>query len=143
MQLWLSDTESYTIPESPSPVTGEIASRRRSLDYWGLSSYLPDPDPVLQKLGQDVLVYRDLLADPHVFACYQSRKGGVLSADWTIEPELGRKKNPDPKLIKLLGIFQEQVDLYGVISQILDASFFGFSVLEVLWSYHGGVLAAA
>ena len=56
----------------------EIATRKRSINFYSLGTYLPDPDIVLRKQGKDVRIYKELLCDPHVFACVQSRKAGVL-----------------------------------------------------------------
>ena len=62
----------------------EIATRKRALNFYSLANILPDPDIVLRKQGKDIKIYKELLCDPHVFACTQSRKAGVLSLDWDI-----------------------------------------------------------
>ena len=65
-------------------ITDEIATRKRALNFYSLANILPDPDIVLRKQGKDMRIYKELLCDPHVYACTQSRKAGVLSLDWEI-----------------------------------------------------------
>ena len=70
-----------------APAADEVFfDRKRAanpLTWWGL---LPDPDLVLQKLGQDLTVYRELLTDAHVASCVQSRSAGVVCGEWRVEP---------------------------------------------------------
>ena len=67
---------------SKANLTEEIATRAKALNFYSLVNILPDPDIVLRKQGKDMRIYKELLCDPHVFACVQSRKAGVLSLDW-------------------------------------------------------------
>ena len=71
----------------------EIATRKRSINFYSLGTYLPDPDIVLRKQGKDVRIYKELLCDPHVFACVQSRKAGVLSLEWDLNRGVDKDKN--------------------------------------------------
>ncbi|MBR1625971.1 MAG: hypothetical protein IJ681_02380 [Bacteroidales bacterium] len=41
-------------------LSDEIATRKRSINFYSLGSYLPDPDIVLRKQGKDVKIYREL-----------------------------------------------------------------------------------
>ena len=72
---------------SKKGLTEEIAN------FYSLANILPDPDIVLRKQGKDIRIYKELLCDPHVFACIQSRKSGVLSLDWEINRGLDKDKN--------------------------------------------------
>ena len=74
-------------------LTEEIATRKRALNFYSLANILPDPDIVLRKQGKDMRIYKELLCDPHVFACTQSRKAGVLSLDWDINRGLDKDEN--------------------------------------------------
>ena len=78
---------------SKTNLTEEIATRARALNFYSLVNILPDPDIVLRKQGKDMRIYKELLCDPHVFACVQSRKAGVLSLDWEINRGLDKDKN--------------------------------------------------
>lgn len=110
----------------------EIATRKRSLNFYSLSLYLPDPDIVLRKQGKDMKVYNELLCDSHVFACVQSRKSGVLSLEWDINRGLDKDKNA-----KLIEDLLKKLDIYRFINDILDATLFGFQPIEIIWGKVG------
>ena len=109
-------------------ITDEIATRKRALNFYSLINILPDPDIVLKKQGKDITVYKELLCDPHVFACCQSRKSGVLSLEWEINRGIDKDKNA-----QLIEDLLKKLDIYKIINDILDASQFGFQPLEILW----------
>lgn len=133
MKLWLNE---YQFKElSPAaPALEEIATRQR---YAGLDAFigaLPDPDPVLRKLGQDMAVYRELLSDAHVWSCYSSRKSGTSGRRWEIE-EAAEGGTPAANR-RALAIVQEAVKsipMRQVINAMLDAPFFGMAPIEVIW----------
>ena len=90
----------------------EIATRKRSINFYSLGTYLPDPDIVLRKQGKDMKVYRELLCDPHVFACIQSRKAGVLSLEWEINRGLDKDETAE-KVIETI----KKLDIYKLINE--------------------------
>lgn len=113
---------------SKKSLTEEIATRKRALNFYSLANILPDPDIVLRKQGKDVRVYKELLCDPHVFACVQSRKSGVLSLEW----DINRGLDKDEKAEAIENLLK-QLDIHKLISDILDATQFGFQPLEIIW----------
>ena len=113
-------------------LSDEIATRKRSINFYSLGSYLPDPDIVLRKQGKDVKIYRELFCDPHVFACIQSRKAGVLSLEWEINRGLDKAK--DAELVEEL---LKKLDIHKLINDILDATLFGFQPIEIMWGKVG------
>ena len=113
---------------SKQTLTDEIATRKRALNFYSLANILPDPDIVLRKQGKDIRVYKELLCDPHVFACIQSRKAGVLSLDWDINRGLDKDKNAEA-LEDLL----KKLNIHKLISDILDSTLYGFQPLEIIW----------
>ena len=113
-------------------LSDEIATRKRSINFYSLGSYLPDPDIVLRKQGKDVKIYRELFCDPHVFACIQSRKAGVLSLEWEINRGLDKTK--DAELVEDL---LKKLDIHKLINDILDATLFGFQPIEIMWKKIG------
>lgn len=116
--------------------TDEIATRKRALNFYSLANILPDPDIVLRKQGKDMKIYKELLCDPHVFACVQSRKAGVLSLDWEINRGLDKDEKAE-KIEKLL----KKLDVHKLINDILDATQYGFQPLEILWKkYKSGYI---
>ena len=132
-KLWINKNEYIFFEENPkSSITDEIATRKRAFDFYALGFNLPDPDPVLRKQGKDVQIYRELLSDAHVWACVQSRKAGILSLNWEIDR--GKAKSRQAKVIE--DVFNN-LDMHAIISQILDASLFGFQPMEVIWKNIG------
>ena len=124
---------------SKKGLTEEIATRKRALNFYSLANILPDPDIVLRKQGKDIRIYKELLCDPHVFACIQSRKAGVLSLDWCINRGLDKDKNAE-EIEELL----KKLNIHKLISDILDATSYGYQPLEIIWkkSASGHVLPA-
>ena len=112
-----------------SKITDEIATRKRALNFYSLANILPDPDIVLRKQGKDISIYKELLCDPHVFACVQSRKAGVLSLEWAINRGSEEKNEVAEEIEKILN----EIDIHKLISDILNATQFGFQPLEIMW----------
>jgi phage gp29-like protein len=110
-------------------LSDEIATRNRSINFYSLSTYLPDPDIVLRKQGKDVKVYKELLCDPHVFACIQSRKAGVMSLEWDINRGVDKDKNAE-----LIVNVIKKLDINRLINDILDATMYGFQPIEIIWN---------
>jgi len=134
MKLWMNEHEYVDLDEGRPP-SRQIATRQRFYDYYALGMFLPDPDPVLRKQGKDITVYRNLLADPHLSGCIQSRKAGVLSCEWLIEP--GGGKRADRKAADFVRDVLKGLDMQRIISEVLDAVLFGYSPLEVMWEVDG------
>ena len=113
-------------------LTGQIATRSRSVDWWGFDQVLPDPDPVLRKTGQDMRVYRELSADAHVWSCYQSRKSGTLSCEWEIREGQRRGASlASRRAHQVISDLMDRLDVHQVISDMLEAPFFGVSPVEI------------
>ncbi|MEI7475367.1 MAG: DUF935 family protein [bacterium] len=123
---------------SDKNLSEEIATRKRSYNFYNIGMMLPDPDSVLKKQGKDIRIYKELLCDPHVWACVQSRKAGVLSLEWEINR--GKDKTEQSQFIEN---FFKSIDLYSVISEILNSTLFGFQPLEILWQQSGNMILPA
>jgi len=136
LKLWISPTQSIDIDKGAGVLDTEIAVRSRSMDWWGLFGFLPDPDPVLAKLGLDLSVYRELLADAHVWSCYDSRKSGALSCEW--EVRAGGDSRADKTAASLADEVMADMDVYQVVTDMLDAPFFGMAPIEITWAAVGG-----
>jgi len=119
-------------------LTSEIAVRQ---NFQSLSSYfslLPDPDPILKKIGKDVSVYADLRNDSHVFSVEQQRKSGVLEMDW----QIARNNAQEDKSLFVENVFQN-LNVYNLADQMLNSVFFGMSVFEIVWEKSGNYLIPA
>ncbi|MDG4924380.1 DUF935 domain-containing protein, partial [Glaesserella parasuis] len=62
----------------------EIATRARSFDHWATGYHLPNPDPILKKMGKDIAVYRELLSDGQVRSGVRRRKAAIKGLEWRI-----------------------------------------------------------
>jgi len=133
--LWIN--ENTFIPfNNKQGLFNEIATRKTSASYFSsMLGYLPDPDLILKKQGKDISVYRELLIDAKVGAVVEQRKSGVLSLEWEIDR--GKSKSRESKLIS--EVFND-LPMENIISEILDAFWYGFQVLEVVWEKVGNYL---
>ncbi len=109
-------------------LTDIIATRASAWDTYSFWHYLPNPDPVLKRMGKDVSVYREILSDPHVKGCVRRRKAAVKSLEYRIT------KTGNDKADELIISMINSLDLQKLIGEILDATLFGYQALEVTWA---------
>jgi phage gp29-like protein len=135
--IWISPQQFVEFDQGQKPfrLTDEIATRQRSPDFFAVGTYLPDPDPVLRKLGSDIRIYRELLSDPRVGACAESRKSAVLSLNWELEK--GKAKS---RIAKFVEDMLADLDLTRIMNEILNAPLFGFQTLEIMWKRVGQMI---
>lgn len=115
--------------EKSNILTKELAKRR---DLSKIFSMLPNPDTVQRKTGKSIEAYRELLYDSHLWSCVQSRKSGVLSLDYRISQSSA--SNYVTKEIE--SIFSE-LDIYQIISDVLEAPLYGWQPIEIVWDFYG------
>ncbi len=123
----------------------ELATRQNAgIPFGELESWLnvlPDPDPILRKRGDDAAVLADLLADDQVTTAMLSRKNRVLNCrDFSLRPGAPDGEEAAPEATRLYERFVqdlERTNMREVISGILDAPFFGFAPLELVWRRGG------
>ena len=113
---------------------GVIATRAKAIDFWSFMHYLPNPDPVLKKMGRDISVYREILSDSHVGGCVRRRKAAIKGLEWRITPT-GNEKTDE-----ILASLFDRLPVSQIINQILDAALFGYQALEVMWASENGLL---
>lgn len=116
----------------------QIATRGRSLDYFSLGAVLPNPDPILKAQGQDVRVYRDLRSDAHVGGCCRRRKSAVKGLEWGFERE-----GAGARLHNNLEAVFADLDLDRLIGDCIEAVFYGYAPLEIIWGRAGGLIVPA
>lgn len=125
---------------SGKSLSQEIATRDRSIDFQSLGMYLPNPDPVLKKNGQDIRVYRDLLVDDRVGGSWENRTAATLSLEW----ELGRGcKGVKSRQAKVINDVFSRLDIDRISAEILQARLYGYQPLEVIWERRDGLLLPA
>ncbi len=140
-KIWINEHDFFEFEETAAmPVmTGEIATRSSYSGLDDLFGSLPDPDPVLKSMGLDLSVYRQLLTDAHVWACYTSRKAGTKSKQWEVtEAAEGGARAANTKALDLANDIMRRLNVRQIISDMTDAPFFGISPVEVMWENSSG-----
>lgn len=117
-----------------SPLTDQLATRARSIDFSALGQWLPNPDPILKAQGKDIAVYRALQGDALVGACIRRRKSAVKGLEWGLDR--GQAASRTAKAIESM---LATLDLERIIGQILDATLYGYQPMEIEWQRVGGL----
>lgn len=111
----------------------EIATRARSIDFFVFGGSLPNPDPILRKMGKDQAVYDEVLSDGHLSGVIGTRASGVKSLLWDIDR--GKAKSRATKAI--LKAFKT-MDVDQFINDVLEANYRGYSPIELMWAQPDG-----
>ncbi|MDO9671921.1 DUF935 domain-containing protein [Glaesserella parasuis] len=115
----------------------EIATRARSFDHWATGYHLPNPDPILKKMGKDIAVYRELLSDGQVRSGVRRRKAAIKGLEWRITTTNNEKVDE-----QLYQVFN-RLPLNNIITDMLNASLFGYQISEVIWAERDGLIVPA
>jgi len=112
--------------------------------WWILNQHLPNPDRVLQKRGQSLLLYRELLSDAHLTATLDSRESSTLAYDWRME-----RGDCPSRIFKTLekwffSIIERKMSIADlsrdeVMSNLLDVIYWGYQPAELTWDYVYGM----
>ncbi len=90
---------------------------------------LPNPNLMIASIGDRQVTLENIATDPHVSSCVQSRKSGVLSQTWEVQPS----PNALPVANDFITFVFQELDLFNIISELLNAPLFGFVVAEIIW----------
>ncbi len=110
-------------------LTTELVSRDNSLTFHKFIGILPNPNQVITEQGSISKAFANLKNDPHVWSCVQSRKTGVSALSYEIT-----NQSTETNIHTFISQIFAELDLYNFISNILEAIFTGFQVLEIIWS---------
>lgn len=112
--------------------------------WWIINQRLPNPDRVLQKRGQALTVYRELLSDAHLTATLDSRESATLSYDWRIE-----RGDCPARIYNVISkwffsiierkMSVEDLSRDEVTANLLDVIYWGFQPAELTWDYMYGM----
>ena len=116
-------------PNTQRPLTEEIATRKRSIDFTAVMNNLPNPDPVLKKRNMDIKVYEDVAYDSRVLAVTSSRKAPVKSKEWVLVGD----DVPEPVMDFYKAIFSTYA-MTDIISEMLDSWMYGYKPTEIIWA---------
>jgi phage gp29-like protein len=137
--LWVSPTEFVSFSQQTRPVSGQIATRLAAGDLSAMFGLLPNPDPVLKRMGKDIAVYRDLLVDPLIKGIRRRRASAVLAMERGFDPELS--KGTPARVLKACEAMFAKLDIQRIVRDQIDGAFFGYRVSEVLWGQEDGAAA--
>jgi phage gp29-like protein len=118
---------SSVIPSAPL-LTSELVTRDNYLTFHKYIGMLPNPNQVIAEQGNISKAFSNLKNDPHVWSCIQSRKTGVLALNKNIA-----SSKIDGDILSFIQNIFEEFDLFNITSQILEAIFTGFQVMEIIW----------
>ncbi len=107
----------------------EIASRDRvRLSFGGMDLELPNPDPVLKRLGKDITVYRDIMSDSTVKGARKRRRSAVVAMEHGLE-----QGDASDRVYQLCADVLAKIQLRPLIRELHNAVWFGYAPAEVYW----------
>jgi phage gp29-like protein len=133
--IQVTPTDRVSFAESNKTLSEQIATRQRSIDFFGLGMYLPNPDPVLKALGKHITVYRELRSDAHVGGCIRRRKAAVKALEHGIDVGKARSKHA-----QVIEDMLADLDLMQIVTEALDAVLYGYQPMEVMWQKVGSLI---
>lgn len=135
--IYISPTQFRSFADQvEKPLAGQIATRMAAGDLSGFFGLLPNPDPVLKAMGQDIAVYRNLLADPLIRGIRRRRIAAVLAMERGFEQEASNTPARVRKACE--AAIDRHLDMAAQIRAMMDGAFFGYRVLEYDWRYIDG-----
>lgn len=135
--IYVSPTKfvEFAEPRVDISLSNEIATRDRTMSSAMFSYWLPNPDPVLKKLGNDISVYRDLRSDAHVGGCIRRRKAAVKGMEGRVQR--GKASARMTKIaIDLIASYNKD----SLINEITEAVLYGWQPLELMYGPRNGAL---
>lgn len=116
-------------------LAGEIASRERvSLSFGGMMLSLPNPDPVLKRLGRDIEVYRDIMNDTAIKGATRRRRSAVVKLEYGLT-----QGDASDKVMALCETVLNRIKLRSLIRELHNAAWFGYSPAEIYWEKTDGL----
>ncbi len=115
-----------------------VADRLTAFDLISFMQILPNPDPVLAKLGKRISAYDDLLYDAQVRSCMSSRKAGVLKLKFELEG-----KDADQKIIDFIQETFDRFNYHKLFRKILGCVAYGYQPIEIDWEVRKGRIVPA
>ncbi len=121
----------------------EIVTAHNDPTLLNLLDVLPNPDPILLKLGKDQDVYNGILYDAHVMGELRSVRAGLLGYEWRI-----KAGGADPASMQAFDLIKNQMEARPTRTLRWDdftwncyqAVLRGQSVHEVGWEFDGKYL---
>lgn len=126
-------TQSKTMqkPQLNKSFYDEIAKINDVEGFYQTLSKLANPDIVLKKTGKGIECLRLIENMGDVATCVDSRKAGVLALNWKL-------KHHDEEFKDFYVSLVSNLDIYTLISDILNAPLYGYQPIEINWALVDG-----
>lgn len=138
----LSGPEFVSFAQQTEPLSGnlagQIATRLAAGDMTSFFGLLPNPDPVLRAMGQNIKVYRNLLADPLVKGARRRRISAVLAMQRGFNPD--QSKRTPVRVMKALEHIFSELKVPTMVRDLIDGAFYGYRVAEIIWGHRDGLI---
>ncbi len=124
-----------TRPETSEHKVDHFATRERANDFIRLMRMLPDPDPILRKMGKGISALKELLTDSHLESVWGIRCSTVSGSDWFIKPGAD-----DTRSIEAAKSFEDELrrlDVPHIMEEMMQAVAYGYQPMETLWTPRG------
>lgn len=127
-------------------ITAAIATRSTDPRFYSALNVLPNPDPILRRLGRAPDVYDAIAHDAHVIGDLRSVRAGLLGYEHRVVP--GGDSRADRRAAELCQAYMQQPPAPGVrwpdrIWSLALAVFQGTAAHEVEWQRFGDVILPA
>lgn len=120
-------TPNGTIAATPEQMASQIAVSAR-FGMHGFNGWLPNPDPILRKMGRNIDVYRELLRDPLVGGQVRRRKAAVARLEWRLDGD-----DVADNVRDTIQAAFENLDIFNLIKDMLNATLYGYQPIEIVW----------
>jgi len=133
------DSEKKNLSDTPDVnISGgdHFATRSRANDFIRLMRSLPDPDPILKKMGRSITALQELLTDSHLESVWGVRCAATSGAEWFMAP--GDDSSGAQEIADAFAEELKDMDVPRIIEEMMDAVAYGYSPLEVLWVANEG-----
>ncbi len=126
-----------------SPTAGELASRASDPRFYAALQILPNPDPILRRLGRGEEIHDAIESDAHVMGELRMVRGDLLRFEHRLQP--GGESRKDKRAFELCQQLLARAPAPNttwndVIWAMGRAPFRGYAVQEVVWEKTGDVL---
>ncbi len=137
--IWVTPTQFVSLDELKDTIKTEMVTRQFAQGgYTSFFGLLPDPDPILKKLGCDQKVYDDLVADSRVGSMIIRRKNQTKGKEWDFDLSQGAGDREVELCKMVLRNWEDNdISIKDLISQSLNPIFRGYSVFEIIWDIVG------
>ncbi|MBP5202289.1 DUF935 family protein [bacterium] len=110
-----------------------VAGRMTAFDVISFLTVLPNPDPILEKLGRRISTYDTLLFDSQVGSCMASRKAGVSKLNFELAAG-----NASENVVKFIKEIFDEFDHKHLFDMILNCTAYGYQPIEINWGVRSG-----